>query len=301
MNNRTKKFAVGMSFVFFLMALFSGIAKAEEVPASNFFIRSESAIRIIANPGNVVVFDALENDKYYLEGRDLELIVDVIKVNGDVVISGYKNSAPPGGGEGTSGSNGTSFGIAPDCNNGSPGGTGGNGGEGPMGTNGRAGSVIKIDIEKIIGPGLITFNNNGQDGGTGGRGGRGGDGGKGEDGGQSKSTWHCECGGGNGGPGGNGGNGGIGGKGGDGGNGGTIVLSPKTSQVRQRLKLNVCGGKGSAGGQGGAPGNGGKGGDMGRGGGFCGGGHGAGPGSTGINGSQGQKGADGKQGVIVEW
>jgi hypothetical protein len=283
------------------ISLASTFAISGEIPASNFFIKSDSVIKIQADPNDIVVFDEHENDKYFLEGRDMILSADNIKVIGNALIGGFRSSAPNGGGAGSPGQNGVSFGQASPCRTGSPGGNGNQGGEGPPGNYGRSGSVIKLDIGAITGPGLIKFSNTGQNGGAGGQGGRGGDGGHGEKGGQSKSTLHCECGGADGGPGGSGGPGGIGGIGGDGGNGGTIVLSARTSKVRQRLDFNVSGGKGGEGGPGGDPGNGGNGSQGGGGGGFCGGGNGAGNGPLGANGANGRTGADGRQGVIVEW
>ena len=276
-------------------------AISAEIPASNFFLKSESIVKIQVSPSDTVVFDQLENDKYFLDGRDMILSADNVKVVGNAVIAGYKSAAANGGGEGSPGQNGASFGQASNCRTGNPGGNGGQAGEGPAGSYGRPGNVIKLDIGAINGPGVIKFENTGQNGGSGGKGGRGGDGGHGEKGGQSKSTYHCECGGADGGSGGSGGYGGIGGIGGDGGNGGTIVLSPRTSQVRQRLVFNVSGGKGGVGGPSGNPGDGGAGGDGGGGGGFCGGGNAAGNGPLGGNGANGRSGADGRQGVIVEW
>ena len=274
---------------------------AGDIPASNFFQAANTTVMITPKSSDTVVFDELENNKYFLNGRDLVITANRIRVKGNAKISGFATPSPDASGQGGAGPAGQSFGQAGNCNTGAPGGGGGGGGNGPKGADGQRGSIIRLDIGRIDGPGLISFSARGQDGGKGGPGGPGGQGGHGETGGNSRSGIGCICGGGNGGQGGNGGLGGQGGTGGTGGDGGTVVLSPRTKQVRQRLSFEINGGDGGAGGAGGSGGAPGDGGGGGGGGGFCGGGHGAGPGAPLGAGQTGLKGPSGKDGLIIEF
>lgn len=165
-----------------------------------------------------------------------------------------------------------------------------NGEPGNIGFSGAAAPTLFV-VARDIGPGALTIDLRGQDGGQGGRGQEGGDGGNGANGFPgSQSLFDCKQGPGRGGDGGNGGDGGPGGMGGEGGNGGDVYLLTSAEANVDNVAVYNSGGRGGTGGQagfGGRPGRPGRGGHtLGP---FC--------RSAGENGSEGTAGVNGQPSV----
>lgn len=248
-------------------------ASQEEVLAKGFFATdSRKVIYIEVGKGQRLVFDAVDNTKYILNGKQLEIRADELEVRGDVKIisspkKGDDNLQKVGVGlKGDDGGKGHG-----DGGGGVPGGEGHQGPDGLPGGDGDSAHRVRLYVNKLIGAGSLTIDNSGAKGGTGGEGGHGGLGGKAGDGANRESG----NGPGNGATGGRGGIGGTGGVGGTGGKGGDIEFTRTLCAAIPSKKFVPIatsgpggdGGIGGIGGDGGARGEGGSGGGAGGGGG----------------------------------
>lgn len=260
----------------------------------------DDVVSISAHPVDEVL--VIKAGDYDLGGRGLDLVAGDICLLGPitirsfsegtrpVVVPGVPATAKPGANGWTDGQHGT---------NGSQGTTGTPGAPGKDGA--HAGRISLTVFGTVFGPGRLTIDNSGMQGGQGQRGGTGGVGGTG---GHGRNRECPLFGGGrppgNGGVGGQGGLGGTGGSGGQGGDGGAIVYSASLDNwiAEGRIVLISRGGLGGLGGTGGDGGSGGYGGGGGGGGSCGGGGEGGRPGGTGSKGNAGQTGPQGSAGTV---
>jgi hypothetical protein len=230
-------------------------------------------------PNDVVVLQAgfgetlvfRETDPpYILDGRNLVIAADIVKVEGKVVIRAFRPDDVPlpksgpadKGTDGNPGGGGQRNYQLPCYVHGCKGEDGHGGLDGANGESGKNAGGVRLQFQQMLGHGSLIIAAVGQEGEPGQRGGRGGAGGTG---GKGKSVT-CNWGGGindsvpaigNGGNGGRAGDGGYGGVGGQGGAGGHISYqqSLKDQISRGLLLFYIDGGLGGLGALGGDPGN----------------------------------------------
>lgn len=248
-------------------------AEPSLVYASKWFgEQSPKKIKYIETDKNQILVFEEKMSPYVLDGADLDIDAEVVRVIGNVVIRAYRVDAvaapstviPTAKPQAPGGANGG-------CNRSGCG--GGNGDTGEVGKEGEKGAKagkVKLKIKSLVGDGSLTIvssGGKGGKGGVGGIGGQGGNGGRGSDPSCGDYLGRDRDGARPGGDGGSGGGGGEGGKAGDGGDAGPIDYSRDVKPLiaAGKVKLDAAGGpfgeKGE-GGYGGHKGIGGGGGDS---------------------------------------
>lgn len=263
--------------------------------------RTGTTVWVRMNPEDVLVFKS--TDRYVLHGRRLVINARTIRVDGQFTIQQFGDSDTPLPKQGTAPQpQAKPKASRTSGRKGADGATGSQGNQGAQGDPGKNAPMIVLDIERVLGSGVLTIINAGGIGGQGQQGSQGGTGGAGEEGAKGVDGFaHCMETGGDGGYGGRGGKGGTGGTGGMGGNGGTVKISApaKVAVDSKHIVVDVSGGTGGDPGPGGLKGQGGAGGAGGSGSIHCSGGRGQPSLGDGDPGDEGKPGEKGKPGQIV--